>query len=106
MPRERAVEAADASTIVHDILRAGERHRKLTHFRIPTGNLSPVVMGTIQGGYSPFPQDLPESVSGFQDSVASSFKKFRDLLRLFSFDPHLFQRRAKVPKEPIKMSVV
>ena len=96
----------DASTIVHDILRAGECHRKVAHFPIPTGNLSPMVMGTIQGGHTAIHLGLPESVSGFQDSVAPSFKKFRDLLRLISIDAHFTQRFAKVRKEPVEMPVV
>lgn len=57
----------DASTIVHDILRAGECHRKVAHFPIPTGNLSPMAMGTIQGGHtahSPRSSGISLRVSG------------------------------------------
>ena len=40
---------------------------------------------------------MPGSVSGIEDSVASSFKKFHDLVHLVSLDAHFFQRFAKVP---------
>ncbi len=48
----------------------------------------------------------PESVSGIQDSVSSSFKEFRDLLHLISFHAHFIQCFAKMTKKPIEMPVV
>ena len=54
----------------------------------------------------PIHRGLPESVSGFQDSVASSFKKFRDLFHLISLYANFIQRFAKVPKKPVEMPVV
>ncbi len=49
---------------------------------------------------------LVEAVLGIQDNVASTFKKFHDLLRLISLDAHFTQRFAKVRKKPVEMPVV
>ena len=49
---------------------------------------------------------LQEPVSGIQDSVAFTFKKFGDLLHLISLNAHFIQRFAKVPKKRIEMPVV
>jgi hypothetical protein len=49
---------------------------------------------------------IPEAVSAIQHSVASTFKKFHDLLRLVMVDTHFIQRFAKVPKKCVEMTIV
>ncbi len=100
-------------------MQAGEGHRKLAYlpnncreialsqiFQISAGKLSSTVMGMIEGLVQPIHRGLPESVSGFQDSVASSFKKLRDLLHLIGVDTPFIQCFAEVPEKPIEMPVV
>ena len=53
------------------------------------------------------PRIGPESAfTGIQDSVASCFKEFRDLLHLINLDAHFIQRFAKVNKKSIEMPIV
>ncbi|SRR5216684_2796747 len=74
-------------------------------FQISGGNLFPTGLERFKAGKAHSPM-TSESVSGIQDSVASSFEKFRHLLHLVSIDAHFIQRFAKVRKKPVEMPVV
>ncbi len=71
------------------------------HGALPDGDRNQLKAGvTIHGG-------VPESVfKGIQDSVASCFKEFPDLLHLINLDAHFIQRFAKVNKKSIEMPIV
>src|SRR5208282_6167236 len=58
------------------------------------------------GGSLPHLTRFPQSVSIMQDSAASAFKEFRNLLHLVRRNSHFYQCLVKVLHEPVEMPLV